>query len=186
MPVNRVFAHVMDRRVTEIDYDADARLYPGVPSQGDPATELHVLNAQGRRPQDMVLAEAELIARDILQTVGEPIPDAQGQPGAPLHYRDIAILLPVGKNVADKVELVLGRMGIPVYCEGGGDPMSSDEVDQVIQHLTLLDNLANDVALISELRSPLFEMTERELAAIRLLRPQREASFLSALQAAGA
>ena len=26
--VNRVFAHVMDRRVTEIDYDADARLYP--------------------------------------------------------------------------------------------------------------------------------------------------------------
>ena len=182
--VNRVFAHVMDRRVTEIDYDADARLYPGTPSQGDPPTELHVLNAQGKRPQDMVLAEAELIARDILATVGEPVPDAQGQPGAPLHYRDIAILLPVGKNVADKVELVLNRMGIPVYCEGGGDPMTSDEVDQVLQHLTLLDNLANDVALLSELRSPLFEMTERELAAIRLLRPQREASFLSALQAA--
>ena len=182
--VNRVFSHVMDRRVTEIDYDADARLYPGVPSEGDPATELHVLNAQGRRPQDMILAEAELIARDILATVGEPVPDAQGRPGAPLHYRDIAILLPVGKNVADKVELVLGRMGIPVYCEGGGDPMTSDEVDQVLQHLTLLDNLANDVALLSELRSPLFELSERELAAIRLLRPQREASFLSALQAA--
>lgn len=182
--VNRVFSHVMDRRVTEINYDADARLYPGVPSEGDPATELHVLNAQGRRPQDMVLAEAELIARDILATVGEPVPDAQGRPGAPLHYRDIAILLPVGKNVADKVELVLGRMGIPVYCEGGGDPMTSDEVDQVLQHLTLLDNLANDVALLSELRSPLFELSERELAAIRLLRPQREASFLSALQAA--
>lgn len=90
----------------------------------------------------------------------------------------------MGKNVADKVELVLGRMGIPVYCEGGGDPMTSDEVDQVLQHLTLLDNLANDVALLSELRSPLFELSERELAAIRLLRPQREASFLSALQAA--
>lgn len=182
--VNRVFSHVMDRRVTEIDYDADARLYPGIPSQGDPPAELHVLNAQGKRPQDMVLAEAELIARDILATVGEPVPDAQGQPGAPLHYRDIAILLPVGKNVADKVELVLSRMGIPVYCEGGGDPMTTDEVDQVLQHLMLLDNLANDVALLSELRSPLFELTERELAAIRLLRPQREASFLSALQAA--
>ena len=62
--------------------------------------------------------------------------------------------------------------------------MTSDEVDQVLQHLTLLDNLANDVALLSELRSPLFELSERELAAIRLLRPQREASFLSALQAA--
>ena len=182
--VNRVFEHVMDRRVTEIDYDSDARLYPGAASRGDAPAELHVLSTQGRRPQEMVLAEAELIARDILATVGRPVTDAEGQPGAPLHYRDIAILLPVGKNVADKVELVLGRMGVPVYCEGGGDPMRSDEVRQMIQHLTLLDNLANDVALLSELRSPLFEMAERELAQIRLLRPEREASFLGALQAA--
>lgn len=182
--VNRVFAHVMDRRVTEIDYDADARLYPGLPSVGDPRTELHVLNAQDRRPQEMVMAEAELIARDILRTVGTPVTDAQGQPGAPLHYRDIAILLPVGKNVADKVELTLTRMGIPVYCEGGGDPSGADEVNQVLQHLSLLDNLSNDVALLSELRSPLFEMSEQELSKIRLIRPQREASFLSALQAA--
>lgn len=182
--VNRTFSHVMDGRVTEIDYDADARLYPGVPSQNDPQTELHVLASRGRRPQETVLAEAGLIADDILSTVGLPVNDLNGNPCGVLHYRDIAILLPVGKNVSDKVELALTRKGVPVYAEGAGDPLGSDEVTQLTQHLRLMDNLMNDIALLSELRSPLFEMGERELAQIRLTRAQKEASFLSALQAA--
>ncbi len=182
--VNRVFEHVMDSRVTEIDYDADAKLYPGAHSHKDPLTELHILNSAGRKPSEMVLAEAELIARDILQTVGSPILDAQGEECGVLHYRDIAILMPVSKNIADKVELVLSRAGIPVYCENSVDSLRSDEITQVAQHLLLMDNLMNDVPLISELRSPLFEMTETELAQIRLKKPQREASFLEALRAA--
>ncbi len=179
--VNRIFEHVMDSRVTEIDYDDDAKLYPGVPSKGDPQTEVHVLNSFERRPQDQVMAEAEWIAKDILQTVGTPVVDGEGNECGVLHYRDIAILLPVSKGIADKVELVLSREGIPVYCEGSGDAMGSDEVLQMIQYLTLLDNMMNDVALLSVLRSPLFELTESELSAIRLLKPEREASFLSAM-----
>jgi len=182
--VNRVFEHVMDSRVTEIDYDDDAKLYPGTPSQGDPQTELHILNAEGLRPQDQVMAEAEFIARDILDKIGTPVVDGEGNPSGTLHYRDIAILLPVSKNVADKVELVLTRAGIPVYSEGAADAMGSDEVSQLIQYLSLMDNLMNDVALLSVLRSPLFEMTEQELSAIRLVRPEREASFLTAVTAA--
>jgi membrane carboxypeptidase/penicillin-binding protein PbpC len=68
----------MDSRVTEIDYDDDAKLYPGVPSKGDPQTEVHVLNSYERRPQDQVMAEAEWIAKDILRTVGTPIVDGEG------------------------------------------------------------------------------------------------------------
>lgn len=179
--VNRIFSHVMDSRVTEINYDADARLYAGVPSTGDPQTELHIINSEGRRSQDQVMIEAEWIARDIQRTVGAPVVDGQGNPSGVLHYRDIAILLPVSKGVADKVELALSREGIPVYCEGSADAMASDEVLQLIQYLTLLDNLQNDIALLSVLRSPLFELSEPELSAIRLHRPQREESFLSAM-----
>ena len=179
--VNRIFEHVMDSRVTEIDYDDDAKLYAGVPSTGDPQTEVHVLNAYERRPQDQVMAEAEWIAKDILRTVGTPVVDGEGHECGTLHYRDIAILLPVSKGVADKVELVLSREGIPVYCEGSADVMGSDEVLQMIQYLSILDNMMNDVALLSVLRSPLFEMTEPELSAIRLLKPEREASFLNAM-----
>ena len=179
--VNRVFEHVMDARVTEIDYDEDARLVPGLPSQGDPVTELHIVSSEGLRPQDQVMAQAEWIARDILGTVGQPTVRGDGTPGDPLKFSDIAILLPVSKNVADKVELVLSRAGVPVYCEGANDAMASDEIGQLMQYLILMDNLMNDVALLSVLRSPLFEMTESELSAVRLCRPERESSYLTAL-----
>ncbi len=179
--VNRVFEHVMDSRVTEIDYDEDARLFPGSPSVCDPATEIHVLNSAGHKPAEMARAEAVWIARDILAGIGTPVLDAQGAERGILHYRDIAILLPVSKNIADKVEAVLTAAGIPVYCENASDSLKSGEVTQVVQHLQLMDNLMNDVALISELRSPLFEMDERELARVRLLKPEKEASFLEAL-----
>ena len=180
--VNRVFSHVMDRRVTEIDYNADAMLYPGQPTRGDPVPQVHVLNSEGRRSQDMVLAEAELIARDILATVDLPVPDETGRPGDRLQYSDIAILLPAAKKVADKVETVLRRMGVPVYCEGAGDVFHSQEAAQLIQYLLLLDNLMNDVALIAVLRSPLFQFTEQMLADVRLLKPEKEASYVLAVE----
>jgi len=179
--VNRVFTHVMDRRVTEIDYDASAMLYPGKPSKGDPRTELHLLSGVPKREQ--IIRQAQLIARDIQRTVGEPTADSQGNPGAPLHYRDIVILLPVVKGVADKVEAELVKAGIPVYVDAAMNAMGSEEVQQVTQHLMLLDNLRNDLALISELRSPLFDFSERELTEIRLHLPDAESSYLDALLA---
>ena len=179
--VNRVFSHVMDARVTEIDYDADARLYPGLPSRGDPPAELHLVDDAALSSQEQVLAEAELIARDILRTVGLPTVDGEGNPGPPLRYRDIAILLPVGKGVSAQVEQVLTRHGIPVYAGGGEDTAQADEVLQVAQVLSVLDNLMNDLALLSVLRGPLFGFTEPELSRVRLRRPEREASFLCAL-----
>ena len=179
--VNRVFAHVMDKRVTEIDYDASAMLYPGRPSKGDPRTELHLLRGVPKREQ--IIRQAQLIARDIQRTVGEPTMDSEGHPGAPLHYRDIVILLPVVKGVADQLEAELVKAGIPVYVDADMNAMGSEEVQQVSQHLMLLDNLRNDLALISELRSPLFDMSERELTEIRLHLPDGDSTYLDALLA---
>ena len=178
--VNRVFRHVMDSRVTEIDYDDNAMLYPGRPSQSDPRTELHLISNVGKR--DRIIAQTRLVAEDIRRTVGQPTVDSDGQPGAPLHYRDIVILLPVVKGVADKVEAELVKAGIPVYLDAAMNAMGAEEVTQVCQHLMLMDNLRNDLALITELRSPLFDMSERELADIRLMMPEREATFLDAVK----
>jgi len=179
--VNRVFRHVMDQRVTEIDYDDSAMLYPGRPSQGDPQTELHLIANVPKR--ERIIRQAQLIAGDIQRTIGEPTMDSEGNPGAPLHYRDIVILLPVVKGVADKVEAELVKAGIPVYVDAAMNAMGSEEVQQVTQHLMLLDNLRNDLALIAELRSPLFDMSERELTDIRLHLPNKESTYLDALMA---
>ncbi|MDD3334867.1 MAG: helicase-exonuclease AddAB subunit AddA [Eubacteriales bacterium] len=180
--VNRTFAHVMDKRVTEIDYDRNARLYPGIPSREDPFCELRVFSSADRKPTEVVLQEAEEIAQDILATVGTEIRDRDGQAVGVLHFRDIAILTPVVKNVADKVEMVLTKAGIPVYTDAGANALGGEESIQAIQHLLLMDNQRNDLALIAELRSPLFQMNESDLSQIRLQLPQKEASFYEALQ----
>ncbi len=177
--VNQVFSHVMDSRVTEIDYDDSAKLYPGRASSGDPLTEMHIISSVPKR--ERILRQAQLVAQDIQQTVGKPITDSEGNPGQPLHYRDIVILLPVAKGIADKVEAELVKAGIPVYVDAAMNAMGAEEVVQVTQHLMLLDNLRNDLALIAELRSPLFDMDESQLSQIRLNLPDASSSFYDAL-----
>lgn len=177
--VNQVFGHVMDSRVTEIDYDDSAKLYPGRPSKCDPVTELHMLTGVPKR--ERIIRQAQLVAEDIRRTIGLPVPDADGNPGQPLHYRDIVLLLPVAKGIADKVEAELVKAGIPVYVDAAMNAMGSEEVVQVTQHLMLLDNLRNDLALIAELRSPLFDFSERELTEIRLQLPEAKTTFYDAL-----
>lgn len=179
--VNRVFGHVMDSRVTEIDYDDSAKLYPGKPSKGDPVTELHVIGGVPKR--ERIVRQAQLVAEDIRKRVGLPVTDSEGKPGQPLHYRDIVILLPVAKGVADKVEQELVKAGIPVYVDAAMNAMGAEEVVQVTQHLMLLDNLRNDLALIAELRSPLFDVNEQELTEIRLYLPDAGSSYFDALKA---
>jgi len=163
--VNRTFLHVMDRRVTEIDYDRSAMLYPGVPSENDPVTELHL--CQIGKTKEAPRTEAEWIARDILDSVGRPVP---GGEGGVLHYRDIAILLPVSKGVADQVEAVLTAHQIPVYSDAGQSPLAGEESIQAVQLLMLLDNPRNDTALLSVMRSPLFDFGEQEHSAERARR----------------
>ena len=174
--VNRTFLHVMDRRVTEIDYDRSAMLYPGVPSEKDPMTELHL--CQVGKTKEAPKTEAEWIARDILDRVGRPSP---GSEGGVLHYRDIAILLPVSKGVADQVEAVLTAHQIPVYSDAGQSPLAGEESIQAVQLLMLLDNPRNDTALLSVMRSPLFDFGEQELAHIRLNFPDAP-GFYDAVQ----
>ena len=179
--VNRVFEHVMRQAVTEIDYDEEARLYPGSPSTGDAPTSLHLFTQPVKAAQRVKL-QAYAIAQEIRRRVGEPVYDREGNAIGSLHYRDIAILGPKMKDVSAVLERTLGEMGIPVYCEDRGSGMASEEIMQALTHLRLMDNLADDLALIACLRSPAMGFGERELAQIRLRCPK--GTYLDAVQAA--
>lgn len=181
--VNRVFQRVMRSDVTEIDYDDEARLYPGQPSMNDPPTSLHLFT-QGAKAGEKAKLQAYAIGREIRRRVGEPVLDREGNVTETLHYRDIAILGPKMKDVANVLERTLGELGIPVYCEDRGSGMASEEIAQAINHLRLMDNIADDLALLTSLRSPAIGMDERELAAVRLRYPQ--GSYLEAVRAVSA
>ena len=181
--VNRVFERVMRADVTEIAYDAEARLYPGAVSALDPSTSLHLFS-QVAKPADRIRLQAYAIGREIRRRVGEPFYNRAGIVEGTLHYRDFAILGPKMKGVADVLERTLGEMGIPVYSEERGGGMESEEIAQALNHLRLMDNIADDLALIASLRSPAVGMDDRELAMIRLRGGQ--GSFLAAMRAVAA
>ncbi len=184
--VNRVFTHVMRGEVTEIEYDEDARLHAEPESVGDPPTELHILGGEELRAAKQPALEAALIAEKIKAMVDTPLYDREGKDtGNKLHYRDMVILLPAAKGVADVVQRTLTAAGVPVYTEDGQSGMGSEEIRQLLSHLRLLDNLMDDLALLAALRGPLYGLTEKELASIRLCKPEKGASFLNALRAAG-
>ena len=168
--VNRVFERVMRADVTEIEYDAEARLYPGEPSAGDPPVSLHLFT-QPVRAADRARLEAYAIGREILRRVGTPLTGRDGLPAGTLSYRDIAILGPKMKDVSGVLERTLTEMGIPVYCEDRGSAMESEEIAQALNHLRLMDNIADDLSLIACLKSPAVGMDERDLAEIRLHTP---------------
>ena len=177
--VNRVFGRVMRADVTEIAYDADARLYAGAKSQGDPPVSLHLFT-QPIRAADRFALQAQAIAREIRCRVGMPQANRDGTAGEPLRYRDIAILGPKMKNVSTVLERVLAENGIPVYCEDRASALTSEEIAQTLNHLRLLDNLADDLALIGWLRSPAGGFGERMLAEVRLRVP--DGAYLAAVQ----
>ncbi len=179
--VNRVFERVMRADVTEIDYDAEARLYPGAPGKAGLPVSLHLFT-QPVKAAERTKVQAYALGREILKRVGRRTVVREDGETEPLRFRDIAVLGPKMKGVSDVLERTLGELGVPVYSEDRGSGMESEEIAQTMNHLRLMDNLADDLSLLGWLRGPAVGMDERELAAVRLNRP--EGSYLDALRAA--
>lgn len=127
--------------------------------------------------------QAALIAQRIRRMVGADTParDMPGQAGRAefqifdkgeqryrdVEYRDIVILM---RSVARKVDFVevLRLAGLPVSCEATAGYFEATEISDMLCLLCVLDNPRRDIELAAVLRSPLFGITDTELAKIRL------------------
>ncbi|MGA2092103.1 MAG: helicase-exonuclease AddAB subunit AddA [Sedimentisphaerales bacterium] len=181
--VNSVFGRIMTGAFTNIDYDESAHLRPPLQnssvSKTNPAVEMHILDEQqagyesSRLFNDRQL-QAAMIARRIKQLVGEnndcapfQIPDKKTGGVRPVEYRDIVVLMRslAGKN--DFLE-VLRLSGIPVSCEATAGYFEATEITDMLCLLKVLDNPRRDIELAAVLRSPFFNLTDTDLAKIRL------------------
>ncbi|MDO5022277.1 MAG: UvrD-helicase domain-containing protein [Eubacteriales bacterium] len=174
LAVNEVFANAMRERVTELDYDDKARLNPKENQIMGSPVEVHIVKKDGntlddddnpspayRRPIEL---EAELIAKEILNTVGKPLFNLNRN----LQYKDIVILLRTASNKADFIKRALENFGIPVFNDTDKQYYDSPEIADTLNILQVLDNPMQDIPLLGALSSPAFDFTPQELADIRI------------------
>lgn len=186
--VNCVFARAMRRGATEIAYDDDAALHAGVQTQGDPAVQLHIIQADNSEPapddesaedtgetKKGWMYEAQLAARLIREQVGRPIRDKGGERA--LRYRDCVILLRNASGRAPLIAKILASEGIPAYSDADAQYFDLPEVRDIMHVLRVLDNPYQDVPLLSALRCPCFGFTSTRLAQIRLTDDTRAKPF---------
>ena len=182
--VNKIFGRIMTASLADIDYDESAELKPmddtGTVSDGEAVVELHILEKESKtgspgNQYSTRQCQAAMIAERIKQMTGAEtgkaefeIYDKQTGRRRGVEYRDIVILMrSPAKRVNDYVE-VLRLAGVPVSCETSGGYFEATEISDCLCLLKVLDNPQRDIELAAVLRSPFFNISDTELAKIKI------------------
>lgn len=182
--INAVFEPLMTKMLGGIEYDDAARLKAGRlgdQNSGYPSEILIVKNdcgdAETRIPDEWqqfsnTEAEAHMVADEIYEIVegARPvyIPDSDAGDGAVRRasYKDISILMRSVKKSAKAYEEAFAERGIPLFVESESGYFDAMEISTLLDMLAVVDNSHLDYELAAVLRSPLANVSEKELAEI--------------------
>ncbi len=193
--VNALFARTMTRTVAQMDYDKRAELVCGFNSPAFEAkdgiaqpVELVLLNEQsddapdtsgddsGDPTQSVSAAQrqaawvAERIQKIVGAQTGTPefqIYDKKTDAFRGVEYRDIVVLMRSLSHKAQDYTEMLRLAGVPVNSQSACGYFEATEVSDCLCLLKVLDNPDRDIELAALLRSPVFGVTDSELAKIR-------------------
>lgn len=195
---NDIFYKIMARSLGNVEYDAEAALYPGasypaMPVQENPVgekaaedekvsgkqingftPEILLADSNDELLEDTELSdkktlEAKIVAEEIRHLMKtQPVTDKATGELRAARYSDIVILLRSLSGWADSLVEVLNGNGIPAHTVSSTGYFSTVEVQTVLSMLRLLDNPRQDIPMAAVLRSPMAGLTDEELAVLRL------------------
>lgn len=174
---NDIFYKIMRRDLGNVEYDAEAALYPGAsyPKGEMFAPEILLVDSQDELLEDTDLGdqkmlEAKMIANRIQKLKEEQlVTDKETGKLRPVRYSDIVILLRSLSGWAERFVEILNDSGIPAHTVSSTGYFSATEVQVVLSMLKILDNPRQDIPLTAVLRSPICGLKDEELAEIRLV-----------------
>lgn len=191
---NHIFSQIMRKETGELDYTEDEKLNPkAVFEECDKnvggSIEIHLVDEFQEADEnfdtvDFLEDEKELdeiksfkqealnIANIINRLVDEKneymVYDKDLKKYRKVKYKDIVILMRSPSGNAKILEEILSSCDIPVFVENSGGYFETFEVDTVVNLLKIIDNPMQDIALVSVMRSAIYNFTDKELAKIRL------------------
>ncbi len=192
--VNDLFSQAMTVKTCSIDYAGTSKMTIGKVEQmggevygkvvdDEPEKEKTVRGVYSvaehlNGERDEYSAEATLIADVVLQELQKKRHDPE-RGEVPNEYGDIVVLT---RNKTAKMERIVGelvRRGVPVAASAEVNVCDYPEVKTLIALLQYLDNAEQDIPLAASLKSALGNVTDAELAVIRL-HAQKEDTFCAA------
>ncbi len=191
--INYVFSNIMNRTLGEVDYNEGVFLNPGAefkescPECGDCFTELTIIDKNSSESEELddeikSMKTAELEATVAVQKIKELLQKDKNEPvkrdkhtneeidamPEKINFKDIVILMRSVSGWAGIFEEIFNENGIPFYYDGGAGYFETIEIQVVINLLRIIDNIRQDVPLLSVMRSPVGSFSTEELVQIRV------------------
>lgn len=162
---NYVFSRLMERDFGGVDYNEETALRAG---EGGPMLEdketsevlffvKDSVSALEEAPED-VLTETALITKRIQELIEEGY-----------HYGDMVILLRSGTGRMEPMAEFLEKNGIPVSCENKTGYFHTREITIILNYLSIVDNVYQDIPMASVMLSSIGGFTEEELTKLRII-----------------
>lgn len=165
---NDVFERLMDQEIGEINYDsmhqlvfANSKLTPNLENKAE--FLLYDKDDSGQEEEESQLetkltGEMRLVIKEILKLHQE-----KG-----VAFKEIS-LLTSSRSRNDQILLALSEYGIPVKTDGEqNNYLQSLEVQVMLDTLRVIHNPLQDYALVTLMKSPMFDFDEDELARLSL------------------
>lgn len=179
--VNEIFKRLMNRRATEIDYDAAAQLQFGASYEVgenyfDERPEFFIIKPE--KDLEDAGKDIELEMRFIADKIHELIESKKlvrdGESYRPVQFKDIVILHRSPKTTAFEILDTLKKFGVPAYVPDEENYFRATEIQVVMSLLNLLDNARQDIPLAAVMLSPIGGFSAEELAEIRIATPDED------------
>ncbi len=173
--VNHAFAHIMHRSGLPHPFEvafAPLRAFRP-PSEHPVAAELHIVPRMAKdAPLDSRSYEALVLARRIRQMVDEGA-SLVNEHGAwrKMRYGDVAMLFQAS-TVFEIYEAALRAEGVPFLTTAGRGYYGRNEVRDLINLLSFLEDPRDDFSLVGVLRSPLFALDDASILRLRFANQQ--------------
>ena len=191
--VNLVFEAIMREDTAGMDYDINARLYPGAPYEPAKADEykpeidvLLLADESAVQPEDNAdedeqdedeedeggsreEKESRMVTDRIKQLMAEGLTvwDKQQEIYRPLRYSDIVLLVSSPKPYEKALRNAFGQADIPLYLNASTGYFNAVEVKGLVAALKVIDNPRQDKPLHFVLTSFLESFDEEDMVNIR-------------------
>jgi len=177
--VNEIFKRLMNKRATEIDYNAAARLQFGANYEigdkyFDEKPEFFYIKTEKNDDSKDIELEMRFIAEKIHELIASKKLIRDGENYRPVQLKDIVILHRSPKTQAFEILNTLKKYGVPAYVPDEENYFQANEIQVIVSLLNILDNIRQDIPLAAVMLSPIGGFSAEELAELRIATPDED------------